>query len=707
VKRRLRVGWLVALACIGLLPLFVDPNAALPGGPSLGSPWWVGVGIAFAVASFCGYAWHSRRNLAGAPGRTEIGTAEVALLIGFPLYLLFLGNGFAIQSGDTFPTRHLPSVILKHGTLDLAVLPEFQHQQPYHYATRREGAKTLSAVPLGTAILAVPYTAVGLAASRGKVTTALVSRWEKHFSALLATVSACLFFLGLRRCFGRTAALAATGVFVFATPFFTHTSQAMWSTTGETFFVVVAIFLLLLDPGRPRGALAGLAMGFAFFCRATAIFPLAGMALLLTARRLRSAFAFGLAASSVLAAVSGFHLLFYEHALGGHGLGNAHRELFGHDLSAGLLGGLFSPSRGVLVYLPYLAFLPLAWRLSWRSQEIHGWWLLSAATLLFSYALGASYFKWWGGHSIGPRNVAETAPFLALLTLPIWCRWREIRPAVRGAFIACVLFAGATQLRAAYTRNALQWNHTVEVDVHTDALWSWRNSQLAAIWWSGWTFRLDPREAAVLEENPFDPNRWHRIDLATAANARYDLDPSQPAASPRVRPRFGRIDPAAMNRPAARFHFAARGSPNAVTARPGHTPRIPTPDIRAGSIHALLSAEWRGDPRATTLVGWLRVQHSDGVEERIPLRLNVDVFAYEGEPFRARPVPAERTYFGRPDERTAIAESVFPVRHRAGIVSIQLEGAPTDPPSAVTLLALTLEAEGVSTAGGAPAGASS
>ena len=94
---------------------------------------------------------------------------DLFVLGAFPLYLLYVGNGFFRGSGDSLATRRLPSLILQQGTIDLAHTPPFDQRDQRHYSVLWFDEKTLPSFPLGTAFLAVPYTAVALAATGGEL----------------------------------------------------------------------------------------------------------------------------------------------------------------------------------------------------------------------------------------------------------------------------------------------------------------------------------------------------------------------------------------------------------------------------------------------------------------------------------------------------------------------------------------------------------
>jgi hypothetical protein len=686
-----RRALLAAAAGVVLVPLLADARAPLPDGPTLGAPWWTGVGALVAGAAWLLHALAARARRERGDTMRPRRASELLLLGALPLYLLCVGNGALLSSADNLPTRWLPSLLLQERTLDLSGLPPFATPGD-HYASWWIGERRLSAFPLGTAFLALPHAALALAGSRGEVNEGLVLRWEKHFAALLATASALLLFLALRRRAGEGPALAAALVFAVATPAFTYGGQGLWSTTGETLCLSAALYALLGRGVRPATAFAaGLALGLAFLCRPTALIPMGALGVLLLLSDRRSGAIYALTCMVALAAATAFLWSAYGHPLGGYGIHNAHAKLYGRNLGEGLLGNLVSPSRGILVWLPYLLFVPAALRRADRG-DARAWTWLALAVVGATFLLAASYERWEGAWSIGPRLMTESAPFLALLTLPLWRGFGALRPALRAALVLAVAGAGATQVAAAYRgRAAFEWNPTVDHRAHPEVLRSWRNSQLAAIWWPGWRYRLDPAEAATVAATDREAGRLVRIDLAPAANARFDEDPFRPHVAG-AWPRFARIDPEALNLPGARFHFASRGAPNALTTcRVKQAPALRIPSLAAWRIHGLLSAFVTGEATRDRPLAVLELEYADGAREELPVRLGEEVFPYLESP-RETPVPGDRVYLGDPAERQVLVETSFtPGRGDAEIVALRPRNAGAGPNEGIVVLALTLE----------------
>ena len=186
-----------------------------------------------------------------------------------------------------------------------------------------------------------------------------------------------------------------------------------------------------------------------------------------------------------LAAIALFHQIIYGTPVGGYGLLNSEAGLWKSAFLNGLFGVLFSPSRGWIVYYPYLLLIPLFLHSYRDDPRLSSLATASAAVLLVNTLLAAFYVKWWGGYGLGPRLITESSPFIALLTIPIWMGWRKFgwRSYI---FALLVLFSMMTQILSVYNESAFLWNNRVDVDANSRAMWSWRNSQLNATWNPFW-----------------------------------------------------------------------------------------------------------------------------------------------------------------------------------------------------------------------------
>ncbi|MCG6925707.1 MAG: hypothetical protein LJF30_10385 [Acidobacteria bacterium] len=474
MKRLLLSGLLVAAAAYAALPL------VLP----LRMDWLAGpirlTGLALVLLVLAVYAWLAmgRRALRVDARGFRLRSLDVALLLAFPLYLLFIGNGLWLTSADNISTMALGPVVLRKGTIDLSSVPIYQKRR-LPYSGIRVGDRILPAFPLGTGLLSVPYVAVTELTLPGGDDDARARRRDKHLAALLTVATTVLFFLGVRSRHGETSALAVTLVFALATTVFSNTSQALWSITGALFLLSVALWLLLApDASTGRALLAGLAVGGAFACRPTVLLAGGALAIFLWRRWPELlVYAFGVLIS-VGVTVLALHAV-YGHPLGGYGLINPGNR-WGDHLQEGLVGTLLSPSRGVLLFFPYLFLLPWGLPSLRDDPRLRQTVLAASVASIAIYLVVSGYDVWWGGKSVGPRLMTEVAPFLALLMLPVFRRWRELGR-TRMALAVTLALAVGTQVLSTYTYRAYVWNRHFDIG-QKPVRWSYGQSQLLALW---------------------------------------------------------------------------------------------------------------------------------------------------------------------------------------------------------------------------------
>ena len=149
---------------------------------------------------------------------------------------------------------------------------------------------------------------------------------------------------------------------------------------------------------------------------------------------------------------------------------------------AGLLGILFSPSRGQLVLVPATLFV--AYMVVRYARSLPALALVSPAlvAIVGHVALIAAFPTWQGGQCYGPRYMTSLVPWLVLLAtlglralLDRRARGMRLELAVGAALLACSLFVHE---RGAWARETWLWNIQPEsIDLNLARVWSWRQPQ--------------------------------------------------------------------------------------------------------------------------------------------------------------------------------------------------------------------------------------
>lgn len=373
------------------------------------------------------------------------GRVWTSVLLGLCCLLVYNANRRAIAAGDTYPARYLPFAIVEHRTLFLDPVARITAQgrgKTAFWMVPRPDGHVVSLYPVAVPVLVAPLYVPAVVYLRltGESEARLdyVARvMEKLSASLVAALSVSLLYLLLRRRAREPVALLLTAAYAFGTTTWVISSQALWQH-GMSALLAVAILLFLTEPPTlPRVLAAGFLCGLLAANRPPdAILAAAlGSYGLFWAGRRRPALAAWLLAAAALPAAA---LLLYNFGaagnfLGGYGLiGKA--RFFSHDLLAGIAGLLVSPTRGLLVFSPFLLFLAWVPRHLPRSREER---LLTAAMIAAAALQIVLYAKadWRGGLSWGPRYMTSLLPFFLWLLAPVVS---ALRGAARIGFLAAV-----------------------------------------------------------------------------------------------------------------------------------------------------------------------------------------------------------------------------------------------------------------------------
>lgn len=416
-----------------------------------------------------------------APEPSRLG---MSFFIGLVCLLIYNVNGRGITAGDTYPARYLPFAIVNHQTIFLNPVAKVAAQgrgNDAFWMLPRPDGHIISLYPVVVPVLVSPLYVPAVAYLRLKGWTDggldhLARIMEKISASLLASLSVSLLYLLLRRRATASVALLLTVAYAFGTTTWVISSQALWQH-GMAALLVIGVLLFLTGASTtPRAIAAGLLCGLIAANRppdAILAAALGVSGLFWASRRHRLMF---VAASALpLAAVLLYNLGVADNVLGGYGLiGKA--AFFSHDLLPGVAGLLFSPTRGLFVFSPFLLFLVLLGRTMPRGREER---LLTVAMLVAVALQIMLYAKadWRGGLSWGPRYMTDFLPFLIWMLAPVVSTLRGV------ARIGFLVAVGAAIIIEAI--GAFCYSPSFDIPIfaadrpnHYDVrgVWNWRNA---------------------------------------------------------------------------------------------------------------------------------------------------------------------------------------------------------------------------------------
>ncbi len=409
----------------------------------------------------------SRRSV-----RSYLQSLKAPLLLGLVCFLVYNANLRQIGAGDTVPARYLPLILWHYGTLDLDVdtrLVAHGHSmiadrnrpagaegkvtyyEPWAYWMVRTRQNQLASLyPVVTPLLVAPLylPAVIWLYTHGwkqPQVDRVAELMEKISASILASLASVLMYLVLRR-EGTRWSLPLALVFAFGTNTWMISSQALWQHGTGELLIALALLLVVVPASAVRTALLG-AVCVVMAANRPPDALIAGALVLFTVwSRRRSALWLLAGAALPLAALLYYNLDFIGHYAGGYALGKSPNKKFFELSWSGMPALLVSPTRGLLVFSPFLAFIPvgLIQRLRTPNSKVLAVALslaVAAQFLLYSQA------DWRAGVSWGPRWLTDLLPILLWMLAPAP---RILRPFARGLLILAMLVSVGVQTIGAF-----------------------------------------------------------------------------------------------------------------------------------------------------------------------------------------------------------------------------------------------------------------
>ncbi len=436
-------------------------------------------------------------------GRREL---RASLLIGLCCLLVYNANLRTISAGDTYPARYQPFAIWRYHTLLLDPIAPLTAQgrgDAAYWMVRVAGGHTISLYPVVAPVLIAPLylPAIGYLHLRGWTDARLdhmAKVMEKLSASLVAALSAALLYLLLRRRAAVPIALLLTLAYAFGTTTWVIGSQALWQHGMAELLVIGALLLLTGPCTAPRALAAGLLCGLIAGNRPPDVILAAALGAYGLFWAGRRAALLAAAAALPMGLVLVYNLAVAGHFAGGYGL-MGKPAAFQFGLLSGLGGLLFSPTRGLLVFSPFLLFLALAWRHPPRDRGERGLSLAIGAGVFLQVLLYAKA-DWRAGYSWGPRYMTDLLPLLLWMLVPVVAALRGFG---RTCFLLAVGAAVAIEAIGAfwYTGATDGAIFAVASGPHQmRAAWDWRNAPFIASFQHG----LAPGELMIETRGSID-----------------------------------------------------------------------------------------------------------------------------------------------------------------------------------------------------------
>ena len=333
-----------------------------------------------------------------------------------------------------------------------------------------------------------------------------------HFEMALASALVCVvLYFTARRLLAPLYALGLTLAFAFGTQIFSTLSRPYWSHTWGVALTALAIYFVvfrLRNRATLSAVLGATCISWSFFCRPQTAWAVIGLGVfLVVSRRWRDLGVF--TSVGVAWAVVGalFSLATYDSILPNYFLGQQVElgrfeiatRVTRHRYFWNLMGSLFSPSRGVFIFVPLYAWILAVVCLSWKRLASRPLAVIAVAVIGVHLWMLVHTGTWPGGsRCYGPRQLSDVLPWFFLLGAlavdAMLTGWRETsrwgRSLRLASLMLCLAFSIFVNTRGAYAPATWRWMPAEMVDVRRDGeevirpdWWDWSDPQfLAGLW---------------------------------------------------------------------------------------------------------------------------------------------------------------------------------------------------------------------------------
>lgn len=375
----------------------------------------------------------------------------------------------ASASGAPVEIRRLdPTLLAAQASGDLEAIHDDGKFRDVIVPTPRPGLYASTFCP-GAGLTAVP-TVAALRAVWPDLRYRTGALWyaAKATAAACVAASAVLVLACAAQWLPPRQALAIALAYGLGTCVWSTSSQTLWQHGPTEMFLMLGVAAWLwaaeTDAWLPA-ALAGLALAAATWCRPTSVLVLAclGLGALVWRRRLFVPLAAAAAPLGLALAWYNYQAFGAPWRFGQTAITNVAQFKTGSaaiwqgTMLHGALGLMFSPSRGLLIFSPFVVFA--VWgavrahrRAKWQAWRPLAWSVLAVWLVEFNH------FDWWGGWSYGYRHIVDTLPLVCLLLVPVAHELFASRGR-RRVFAALAAWSVAVQALGAWTYCIGGWNN--------------------------------------------------------------------------------------------------------------------------------------------------------------------------------------------------------------------------------------------------------
>ena len=407
-----------------------------------------------------------------------------------PVYTLF-DSKYEMLFSERLVSQHSLS-------LDGQELQTLKAQNPALYQIVPSGDRFYYRFPIGGVVLSAPFVGIahlfGISSldKNGNYNLQREAGIQKTIASLVCAASVAVIFVTSRLFLSFGWSLLISLLSGLCTQIWSTASRAVWSHTWGVLILALAIWLIARTEAaksRFHPVLFATCLSWLYFVRPAFLPSILAATIYVFFRRRADFGALLITGGAWLTAFMIYSCSVFHSLLPQIYSPTTFRS--SESFWTGLTGTLVSPSRGLLIFLPwigFLAYLLIRYRSFARTSLV----LLAGAAIAIHILLIAAWFGWRGGHCYGPRLTTDIVPWIALLAIlgtEARLKFAGQKPNNRtnemiewtvGAVL--VLAAAVLNGLGAIWGDTIRWNmHPNNVDYHEERVWDWRHPQFLGI----------------------------------------------------------------------------------------------------------------------------------------------------------------------------------------------------------------------------------
>lgn len=408
------------------------------------------------------------------------------------IFLLFILTPLKDFGGDTLPSKYVVLSIINEKNFNLNEYYDFlveeypydldKESTPYYLVKTEKGY--VSTFGIGVPLLYSPFVYVAnFFLNLEPRNWFKISLIFKAVSAFFLVLSSIFIYLILISITDKSKATILTLAFALCTNVWTISSQGPWQHGASQLLLSITLFLLF--KGLKHKYLikySSIPLAFAVLVRPTNIVAVFVISIYVFFIYKKEFLKFVVLSLPFVLILFTYNFIYFDNFFSNAQLiasknvafiKTGTENVWSGNIVVGLLGNLFSPSRGIFIFSPFLLFLFIPSKKFFKNNNLIVYLIMSCLGFLI---LASAWFDWWGGYSFGNRTLLETIPFLIILLAYKINNFWKIKM-LRVFFIILILISFLIQIMGVhYWDNS--WNVENDVDKNQQVLWSLKNNQI-------------------------------------------------------------------------------------------------------------------------------------------------------------------------------------------------------------------------------------